>query len=59
MVIMADLTLSVTVVLDEDLLSVEPLNFHPLVNTATTRISKTGLLIFIRDCGHEPLIVAL
>ena len=57
--IINDSTLSVTVVLDEDLLNVEPLNFHPLVNTATTRISKTGLLIFIRDCGHEPMILAL
>ena len=52
-------TLSVTVVLDEDLLKVEPLNFHPLVNTSTTQISKTGLLTFIRDCKHEPMILAL
>ena len=50
---------SVTVVLDKDLLNAEPLNFHPLVNTATTRISKRGLLIFIRDCGHEPIIQVL
>ena len=57
--IINDTTQSVTVVLDKDLLNAEPLNFHPLVNTATTRISKTGLLIFIRDCGHDPIILTL
>ena len=57
--IINDITQSVTVVLDEELLNAEPLNFHPLVNTATTQISKTGLLIFMRDCGHEPMIIAL
>ena len=57
--IINDTTQSVTVVLDKDLLDAEPLNFHPLVNTATTRISKRGLLNFIRDCGHEPMIQVL
>ncbi|MDD9876659.1 MAG: prolyl-tRNA synthetase associated domain-containing protein [Magnetovibrio sp.] len=50
---------AVTVVLDSDLLAAEPLNFHPLVNTATTRISAEGLLAFLRDTGHEPVVVAL
>jgi len=49
----------VSVVLDRDLLEAEPLNFHPLVNTATTRISTEGLLAFLRETGHEPLIVDL
>ncbi|MBM09191.1 MAG: DNA-binding protein [Magnetovibrio sp.] len=44
----------VKVVLDQDLL-----NFHPLVNTATTQISKKGLLTFIEDCGHKPIILTL
>ena len=50
---------TVCVVLDEDLLDREPLNFHPLVNTATTRISKDGLLAFLHDCGHQPLVLTL
>jgi Ala-tRNA(Pro) deacylase len=50
---------AVTVVLDREMLALEPLNFHPLVNTATTQISADGLLTFLRDCGHAPLITAL
>ncbi len=54
-----DLDQLVTVVLDEEMLSHGPLNFHPLVNTATTRISADGLLTFLRDCGHDPIITTL
>jgi Ala-tRNA(Pro) deacylase len=50
---------AVTVVLDRELLALEPLNFHPLVNTATTQISADNLLAFLCDCGHDPLITAL
>jgi len=50
---------AVTVVLDAEMLAQEPLNFHPLVNTATTRISADGLLAFLRATGHEPVIAAL
>jgi len=49
----------VQIVLDRGLLEAGPLNFHPLVNTATTRISTQGLLTFFRETGHEPLIVDL
>jgi Ala-tRNA(Pro) deacylase len=47
----------VTVVLDEALFAYDRLNFHPLVNTATTGISKDGLLRFLQDCGHPPKIL--
>jgi Ala-tRNA(Pro) deacylase len=47
----------VTVVLDAEMLAAEPLNFHPLVNTATTRISAAGLLAFLEAGGHTPLVV--
>ena len=47
----------VSVVLDADMMRHEILNFHPLVNTATTSIARDGLLVFIRDCGHEPKIL--
>lgn len=49
----------VTLVLDEDLLRHDPVNCHPLVNTATTRISPDALLHFCRDTGHEPVITAI
>ena len=54
-----DADLHVTVVLDSDLLDAEVLNFHPLTNTATTRITPGGLLTFLCETGHKPLIVAL
>jgi len=46
----------VAVVLDAAMLSYELLNYHPLVNTMTTAISRTGLVRFLRACGHEPRI---
>lgn len=50
---------AVTMVLDAGLTSGEPMNFHPLVNTATLRIGRDDMLAFLRATGHEPLIVAL
>jgi Ala-tRNA(Pro) deacylase len=44
----------VTIVLDAALMAHEALNFHPLVNTATTTISRDGLLQFLAATGHPP-----
>ncbi|MCK8785762.1 prolyl-tRNA synthetase associated domain-containing protein [Roseomonas sp. NAR14] len=33
------------------------LNFHPLVNTATTAIRPGDLLRFLRHLGHEPAVI--
>ncbi|MEX2643271.1 MAG: prolyl-tRNA synthetase associated domain-containing protein [Acetobacterales bacterium] len=49
----------VRVVLDAAMLRLDPLNYHPLVNTATTAIASAGLLAFIRECGHDPAVVDL
>jgi len=49
----------VGVVLDAGLMARETVNCHPLVNTATTSIGATDLLIFVKATGHVPLIVAL
>jgi Ala-tRNA(Pro) deacylase len=49
----------VRVVLDAGMLEVDPLNYHPLVNTATTAISPGDLRRFIADCGHQPVILDL
>ena len=47
----------VRLVLDSALLAAEPVNFHPLTNTATTAISQNGLAAFLRALDIAPLIV--
>jgi len=46
----------VTVVLDAAMMEHAVLNFHPLVNTGTTTISRDGLLKFLEATGHPPRI---
>jgi Ala-tRNA(Pro) deacylase len=46
----------VTVVLDAAMMQEPTLNFHPLVNTGTTTISRQGLLKFLEATGHRPRI---
>ena len=46
----------VAVVLDEAMMAHDLLNYHPLVNTRTTTISREGLVAFLRATGHEPAI---
>jgi len=47
----------VSVVLDAPMMALEPLNYHPLENTATTAISGSDLISFIRATGHEPRVL--
>jgi Ala-tRNA(Pro) deacylase len=54
-----DTSRRVTVVLDAALMINEVLNFHPLVNTGTTTISREGLLKFLEATGHVPRIEAV
>ena len=54
-----DITRQVTVVLDRAMLDHDVLNFHPLVNTMTTSISRDGLLKFLAATGHEPRVEAV
>jgi len=49
----------VTVVLDAAMMQHAVLNFHPLVNTGTTTISREGLLKFLEATGHPPRIEAV
>jgi Ala-tRNA(Pro) deacylase len=44
-------------VADALLMAADPVNFHPLANTATTAISQAGFRSFLRALGREPLIV--
>ena len=47
----------VTFVLDAALARADPVNFHPLTNTATTAISQADFRRFLGHFGIEPLIV--
>lgn len=47
----------VRVILDARLVSHESVNFHPLVNTATTTLASRDLLAFIHATGHAPEIL--
>jgi len=49
----------VNVVLDAEMMAHDTLNYHPLVNNATTAIEPGDLIVFIRSCGHDPAIVEL
>ena len=44
-------------VLDAALGASDPVNFHPLVNTATTAISRTDFRRLLAAIGVEPLVV--
>lgn len=45
----------VSLVLDEALMTHDPVNFHPLTNDATTAVSPDGLRAFLTETGHRPL----
>jgi Ala-tRNA(Pro) deacylase len=50
---------AVNLILDENMLQCELLNYHPLENTATTTIAREDLLAFFAATGHEPTILKL
>jgi Ala-tRNA(Pro) deacylase len=47
----------VTFVLDKALADAELVNFHPLINTATTAVSADGFRKFLAAIGVEPIVV--
>ena len=47
----------VRLVLDKALLDHATVNFHPLTNTATTAISREGMMAFLQALGIRPQIV--
>ncbi|WP_417771477.1 prolyl-tRNA synthetase associated domain-containing protein [Stappia sp.] len=49
----------VTPIFDAAMMAVDPLNFHPLENIATTTICRDDLLVFARACGHDPQVIAV
>ncbi|MBF0209891.1 MAG: prolyl-tRNA synthetase associated domain-containing protein [Desulfamplus sp.] len=49
----------VKIVLDEEMMQHKILNFHPLVNTATTTINSDDLVKFIEHCNQKAEIIRL
>jgi Ala-tRNA(Pro) deacylase len=49
-----DADCKVQVVLDRDLMAMDPLNFHPLDNSRTTAVSADGLVRFLESTDHPP-----
>ena len=49
----------VKVILDKEMMENERLNFHPLVNTATTTIAAKDLVKFLEHCNQEFDIIRL
>ena len=54
-----DTDLRVRLVLDQEMMAFDYLNFHPLENTATTQISSNNMLTFIHSCGHGADMIML
>lgn len=48
---------AVRVLLDNALMNIDPLNFHPLDNAKTTAIGSGDLLRFLQSTNHPPLLV--
>ena len=55
--IINDKNLEVTLVIDKSLMNYDIVNFHPLLNDATTAISNKDMIKFAKSTKHEPLIV--
>ena len=47
----------VTLVLDKALFEHAVVNFHPLLNNATTAISRDDMTVFATATGHDPVIL--
>ena len=50
---------SITVVLDAGLAAADPVNVHPLRNTATIGLSGATILDLLRHWGHHPLVAPI
>ena len=49
----------VTLVIDQRLTQHDIVNFHPLLNDATTAISSDDMIKFAKATGHDPIILDL
>ncbi|WP_257265184.1 prolyl-tRNA synthetase associated domain-containing protein [Endozoicomonas sp. ONNA2] len=49
----------ITLLVDEDVWSQDAIQCHPLVNTATLVISKSGINKFLSHTGHKPAVITV
>jgi Ala-tRNA(Pro) deacylase len=49
----------VRVILDQDMLDSERVNFHPLHNAASTTVRSADLVRFVQALGYEPVLIRL
>jgi Ala-tRNA(Pro) deacylase len=49
----------VEIILDAGMMQADLVNVHPLENTMSVAIAPAGLLKFLRETGHEPLVLDL
>ena len=57
--ILNDSKCEVTLIIDKRLTDHEVVNFHPLLNDATTAISSKDMIAFAKATGHDPMIIDL
>ena len=50
---------SITVVIDAALADADPVNVHPLRNTATLGLAGGAILDLLRHWGHDPVVAAI
>jgi len=50
---------NVTPIFDAAMMEHKVLNYHPLLNDATTSIAREDLLKFAEACGHSPQVLAV
>lgn len=55
--IINDVEGEVTLIIDQRLTEHEIVNFHPLLNDATTAITRQDMIKFAKATGHEPIIM--
>ncbi|MGB8602384.1 MAG: prolyl-tRNA synthetase associated domain-containing protein [Rhizomicrobium sp.] len=57
--VMNDTAGKVRMVLDEALLHINPVNFHPMRNDRTTAIAPEDIIHFLKSTGHDPIILPM
>ncbi len=57
--IINDTDQDVTLIIDQRLTEHDIVNFHPLLNDATTAISSEDMIKFAKATGHDPVILNL
>ncbi len=55
--IMNDKDANVQLIIDKTLTDADVVNFHPLLNDATTAISSEDMVKFAKATGHDPIIM--